>query len=48
MLLAPVSLSILMGRDGPNLNKSLAGFGALLYLYGIVFAAGVLVSGGAR
>lgn len=48
MLLAPVSLSILMGRDGPNLNKSLAGFGALLYLYGIVFAAGVIVSGGAR
>ena len=48
MLLAPVSLTVLMGRDGANLNKSLAGFGAMLYLYGVLFAAGVLVSGGAR
>lgn len=46
LLLAPVSLSVLLGRDGANLNKSLAGFGALLYLYGIVFAVGVLMSGG--
>jgi 1,4-dihydroxy-2-naphthoate octaprenyltransferase len=48
MLVAPLSLSVLAGRDGPNLNKSLAGFGALLYLYGVVFAIGVVVSGGAR
>lgn len=46
LLLAPVSLSILAGRDGAALNRNLAGFGALLSLYGIVFAAGVLVSGG--
>lgn len=46
LLLAPLSLAILNGRDGARLNKSLAGFGAMLYLYGIVFAIGVLVSGG--
>jgi 1,4-dihydroxy-2-naphthoate octaprenyltransferase len=48
LLLAPVSLTILMGRDGVALNRNLAGFGAMLYLYGLVFAAGILVSGGAR
>ena len=48
LLLAPVSLTILQGRDGAALNRNLAGFGAMLYLYGLVFAAGILVSGGAR
>lgn len=48
LLLAPLSLAILMGRDGANLNKSLAGFGAMLYLYGVVFAIGVFMSGGMR
>lgn len=46
LLLAPVSLAILAGRDGAALNKSLAGFGAMLYLYGIAFAIGVFASGG--
>jgi len=46
LLLAPVSLTILTGRDGAALNRNLAGFGAMLYLYGAVFAAGVAVSGG--
>ena len=48
LLLVPLSLAILMGRDGANLNKSLAGFGAMLYLYGVVFAIGVFMSGGMR
>lgn len=48
LLLVPVSLAVLMGRDGAALNRTLGGFGAMLYLYGIVFAIGVLVSGGAR
>ena len=48
LLLAPVSMSVMAGRDGAALNKSLAGFGAMLYLYGIAFAVGVLMSGGAR
>jgi 1,4-dihydroxy-2-naphthoate octaprenyltransferase len=48
MLLAPISLAVLTGRDGAALNRTLAGFGAMLYLYGAVFAIGVLVSGGAR
>lgn len=48
LLLVPISLAVLMGRDGAALNRTLAGFGAMLYLYGAVFAAGVVVSGGAR
>jgi hypothetical protein len=48
LLLAPISLAVLMGRDGVALNRTLAGFGAMLYLYGVVFAIGVLVSGGVR
>jgi hypothetical protein len=48
LLLAPISLAVLMGRDGVALNRTLAGFGAMLYLYGVVFATGVLVSGGVR
>lgn len=48
LLLVPISLAVLMGRDGAALNRTLAGFGAMLYLYGAVFAAGVVVSGGTR
>ncbi|MEY3025274.1 MAG: 1,4-dihydroxy-2-naphthoate octaprenyltransferase [Planctomycetota bacterium] len=45
LLLVPNSLSILHGRDGAALNRNLAGFGVMLYLYGIVFAAGIVVGG---
>ena len=48
MLLMPLSMSIMRGRDGAALNRNLAGFGAMLYLYGIVFAIGTFVSGGHR
>ncbi len=47
ILLAPLSMSIVAGRDGAALNRNLVGFGALLMLYGVAFAIGVRVSGGA-
>jgi 1,4-dihydroxy-2-naphthoate octaprenyltransferase len=37
----PVTIAVLRGRDGAALNGTLAGFGALLYAYGIAFALGV-------
>ncbi|MEI7878532.1 MAG: 1,4-dihydroxy-2-naphthoate octaprenyltransferase [Planctomycetota bacterium] len=45
ILLAPISMSIILGRDGAALNKSLAGFGAMLYFYGVAFAVGVYLGG---
>lgn len=38
---APVTVQVLRGRDGTALNSTLAGYGALLYGYGIAFAAAI-------
>ena len=40
----PVSVGVLRGRDGVALNGTLAGFGAMLYAYGLAFAAGIVLS----
>ena len=45
LLMIPISISIVGGRDGVLLNRTLAGFGAMLYLYGVAFAIGVRMSG---
>jgi 1,4-dihydroxy-2-naphthoate octaprenyltransferase len=37
----PVTIAVLRGRDGAALNGTLAGFGALLYAYGVAFALGI-------
>lgn len=43
----PVSVAVLRGRDGAALNGTLAGFGAMLYAYGVAFAAGLVLTPGA-
>jgi 1,4-dihydroxy-2-naphthoate octaprenyltransferase len=43
----PVSVAVLRGRDGAALNGTLAGFGAMLYAYGVAFAAGIALTPGA-
>ncbi|MFM9098142.1 MAG: 1,4-dihydroxy-2-naphthoate octaprenyltransferase [Phycisphaerales bacterium] len=43
----PVSVAVLRGRDGMALNGTLAGFGAMLYAYGVAFAAGLVLTPGA-
>ncbi|MBU3682535.1 MAG: 1,4-dihydroxy-2-naphthoate octaprenyltransferase [Phycisphaerales bacterium] len=43
----PVSVAVLRGRDGTALNRTLAGFGAMLYAYGVAFAAGLVLTPGA-
>jgi 1,4-dihydroxy-2-naphthoate octaprenyltransferase len=40
----PVSVSVLRGRDGAALNGTLAGFGAMLYAYGVAFTAGLMLT----
>ena len=40
----PLSMHVLCGRDGAALNATLAGFGAMLYAYGVAFAAGLALS----
>jgi len=40
----PVSVAVLRGRDGAALNGTLAAFGAMLYAYGMAFAAGIVLS----
>ena len=51
-MFAPASITIARGRDGVALNKNLAMFGALLYVYGATFAlaiwTGQSMSGGAK
>ena len=39
--LASLSVGVLTGRDGVALNRTLAGFGAMLFAYGPAFAAGI-------
>ena len=41
--LLPLSVGVLRGRDGVALNRTLAGFGALLHAYGPAFAAGLAI-----
>ena len=52
IMFAPASITIARGRDGAALNKNLAMFGALLYVYGVAFALGmwfgVSMSGGVK
>jgi 1,4-dihydroxy-2-naphthoate octaprenyltransferase len=43
----PLSVGVLRGRDGVALNATLAGFGAMLYAYGVAFAAGLALSSAA-
>jgi hypothetical protein len=38
---------VLRGRDGAELNRTLAAFGIQLYLYGAAFALGMWLGGGA-
>ena len=45
--LIPASIHIARGRDGAALNGTLAGFGAMLYAYGVAFAAGIALTPGA-
>jgi hypothetical protein len=40
----PVSVSVLRGRDGAALNGTLAGFGVMLYAYGVAFTAGLMLT----
>jgi 1,4-dihydroxy-2-naphthoate octaprenyltransferase len=44
---APASVAVLRGRDGADLNRTLAAFGIQLYLYGAAFALGMWLGGGA-
>lgn len=44
---APASIAVLRGRDGADLNRTLAAFGIQLYLYGAAFVLGMLLGGGA-
>jgi hypothetical protein len=37
-------VSVLRGRDGAALNGTLAGFGAMLYAYGVAFTAGLMLT----
>ena len=48
ILFAPASITITRGRDGAVLNKNLAMFGALLYVYGVAFALGMWLGGGVK
>ena len=48
ILFAPASITIARGRDGAALNKNLAMFGALLYVYGVAFALGMWIGGTAK
>ena len=43
----PLGVAVVRGRDGAALNGTLAGFGALLYAYGLVFACALALSRGA-
>ena len=43
IMFAPASITIARGRDGAALNKNLAMFGALLYVYGVAFALGMSI-----
>ena len=43
ILFTPASITIARGRDGAALNKNLAIFGALLYIYGVAFALGMSI-----
>ena len=45
IVFAPASITIARGRDGAALNKNLAMFGALLYIYGVTFALGMWMGG---
>ena len=48
IVFAPASITIARGREGTALNKNLAMFGALLYMYGVAFALGMWMGGTAK
>jgi 1,4-dihydroxy-2-naphthoate polyprenyltransferase len=48
IVFAPASITIARGRDGATLNKNLAMFGVLLYIYGVAFALGMWIGGGVK
>lgn len=41
--LIPLSVDVLRGRDGIALNRTLAGYGGMLYAYGPAFAGGLVL-----
>ena len=43
IVFVPASITIARGRDGAALNKNLAMFGVLLYVYGVAFALGMWI-----
>ena len=48
IVFAPASITIARGRDGASLNKNLAMFGGLLYIYGVAFTLGMWMGGTAK